>query len=74
MHVDATRHHVLALRVDHLVGGDVQRLGLTALEERRDRVALNEDVDLVTPSWADDGSVLDQCACHVSPLVMLAWC
>ena len=33
---------------------------------------LDEDVDLVASSRADDGAVLDQCACHVSPLVMFA--
>ena len=72
VHVDATGHHVLTLGVDHLVGGDVQRLGLAALEERRNRVALDEDVDFVSPGRADDRAVLDQCACHVSPFVMLA--
>ena len=65
VHVDATRYHVLALGVDHLVGHDAKRVGLPALQERTDRLAFNEHVNVVAPSRADYRAVFDEYLRHV---------
>jgi hypothetical protein len=53
--VDEPRQHVLAARVDHLVGARVERLA-----DQRDRLVLDIDVRDVVVGGGDDPAALDQ--------------
>jgi len=70
VHVDAAGHHILPLRVDHLVGGHAHRVGLSARVERGDDLAVDEHVLFVATGRADDGAVLDERAGHVGLLLL----
>src|SRR5258708_27237681 len=59
--VDAAGQDVLAARVDHAVGRDVERLA-----DQRDPLALHEDIGEVVVGRGDDAATLDQDGAHRS--------
>jgi hypothetical protein len=63
--VDAAGDHVAALRVNRLVGA--QAGGLEPGPDRRDRLAVDQDVGVVRAVGGDDRPVRDECAHRRQP-------
>ena len=72
IHVDAARNHKLSRCVNDFVCSDVECFNLARFKQCTDGVAFNQHVDTMSTCWANHSSVFNQCACHVSPLVMFA--
>ena len=70
VHINATGHHVFASGVDNFVCRDLQRFRFSTLKQSKNLLALDQNIDVMSTSRADDGSVFNKCACHISSLLV----